>query len=126
MPILFGTKREQAEYFQKKGLDVNEIAGKVQVPDEKKEDPNSKKMVLDVSKLDPITEEESRILSRTRHFNDEMTVYMQADASFYDQFYSDTSSDPLTIEAHRIRRIYRNYRDYTIANMIRDKYLNEF
>lgn len=121
MPILFGTKREQTEYFQKKGLDVKEIAGKVPVPEET--DDNVKKSVLDISKLEPLTDDELRILSRTRHFNDESVVYMQPDVTFYDRFYSDTSDDPLTIEAHRIRRIYRNYRDYTIANIVREKYL---
>ena len=121
MPILFGTKREQTEYFQKKGWDVKEIAGKVPVPEET--DDNVKKSVLNISKLEPLTDDELRILSRTRHFNDESVVYMQPDGTFYDRFYSDTSDDPLTIEAHRIRRIYRNYRDYTIANIVREKYL---
>ena len=89
MPILFGTKREQTEYFQKTGLDVKEIAGKVPVPEET--DDNVKKSVLDMSKLEPTTDDELRILSRTRHFNDESVVYMQPDVTFYDRFYSDTS-----------------------------------
>ena len=121
MPIVFGTNREKTEYFQKKGLGVKEIAGKVPVPEETED--TVKKSVLDISKLEPLTDDELRILSRTRHFNDETIVYMQPDVTFYDRFYSDTSNDPLTIEAHRIRRIYRNYRDYVIANIVREKYL---
>lgn len=121
MPIVFGTNREKTEYFQKKGLDVKEIAGKVPVPEETED--TVKKSVLDISKLEPLTDDELRILSRTRHFNDETIVYMQPDVTFYDRFYSDTSNDPLTIEAHRIRRIYRNYRDYVVANIVREKYL---
>lgn len=125
MEMVFGTPQQQAEYFRKKGLDAAEVQKRIVTKEEEtaKNDDKTGRIFLDVDTLADLTEDEIRILNRARHRHDEMEVYMQSDVSFYDRFYSDTSTDPLTMEAHRIRRIYRNYRDYLNAQEVRYAYL---
>lgn len=119
--IFFGSKKDRAEYYKQKGIEVSEPT-----PDEDKKSKESKvsnKLVLDATKVGPMTDEERRILTRARHYHDPLKVYMQSDISFYDRFYMEETTSEIVKDAHRLRRIYKNYRDYIQALMIRDAYL---
>ena len=122
MEIVIGDKDAKLKYFKSKGVDTSQIEAE---DGKKKDDSTSKKIIIDVDSAEPLTEEELRMLTRTRNRHDPHEVYMQSDVSFYDAFYSssDDLDGELSEEAHRIRRVYKNYKEYLMAMDIRDQYI---
>lgn len=124
MQIVIGDNDAKIEYYKKKGVDVRSQA---EVLEEKTDDAASKKITVDAESTEPLTDEELRLLTRTRNRHNPHEVYMQSDISFYDQFYTeadDAGIDPdLSAAAHQIRRVYKNYREYLEAMNIRDAYI---
>lgn len=120
--IFFGTTDDEKEYLKKQGIEIN-------VTDDDKSNSdstirNNSRFKIDVDELEPLTDEELRILTRARHRNDPHTVYMQSDLSFYDKFYMDgDNEDEIVTEVHRMRRIYKDFRSYYQANMLREAYM---
>lgn len=120
--IFFGTTDDEKEYLKKQGIEMS-------VTEDDKSNSNNVSKVntrfkIDVDELEPLTDEELRILTRARHRNDPHTVYMQSDMSFYDKFYMDGEDEnEIVTEVHRMRRIYKDFRSYYQANMLREAYM---
>ena len=77
--------------------------------------------------MEPISDEDIKLLKQVRTKHDPYTVYMQNDVEFYDDFYFDTGEVDqehqwVISEARQIRRICREYSEYLYANYVRDQY----
>ena len=77
--------------------------------------------------MEPISDEDIKLLKQVRTKHDPYTVYMQHDVEFYDDFYFDTGEVDqehqwVISEARQIRRICREYSEYLYANYVRDQY----
>ena len=64
--------------------------------------------------MEPISDEDIKLLKQVRTKHDPYTVYMQNDVEFYDDFYFDTGEVDqehqwVISEARQIRRICREY-----------------
>ena len=119
--MFFGSREDELIYYAKKGVDAPDRPE----ADKPKEEEEVEIQVLDLATLEPITDAERRILSRTRCEHDPMTVYMQSDINFYDAFYNEESIDnPILKQVRSLRKVYRDYRKYKDALAIRDAYLD--
>jgi hypothetical protein len=76
--------------------------------------------------MDPISDDDLKILKQTINRHDAQTVYMQSDIGFYDEYYheDDSIEGDLLREAKKIRRIYKSYPKYLYAMYIRNLYLD--
>lgn len=76
--------------------------------------------------MDPISDDDLKILQRTINRHETNVVYMQSEIDFYDEFYhSDNSEDEeLLREAKKIRRVYKSLSKYLYAVHVRDLYLD--
>ena len=76
--------------------------------------------------MDPISDEDLKILKQTINRHDSSTVYMQSDIDFYDEYYheDDSIEGDLLKEAKKIRRLYKSYPKYLYAVYIRNLYLD--
>lgn len=77
--------------------------------------------------MEPISDDDIKLLKQVRTKHDPYTVYMQNDVEFYDDFYFDTGEVDqehqwVISEARQIRRICREYSEYLYANYVRDQY----
>ena len=77
--------------------------------------------------MEPISDEDIKLLKQVRTKHDPYTVYMQNDVEFYDDFYFDTGEVDqehqwVISAARQIRRICREYSEYLYANSVRDQY----
>lgn len=88
------------------------------------EDKEVKKIAYD--NMDPISDEDLKLLKQTRNRHDALTVYMQPDEHFYDEFYHRDSSEDVELlaEAKKIKRLYKSYPKYLYAMYIRDTYID--
>jgi hypothetical protein len=88
------------------------------------EDKEIRKIAYD--NMDPISDEDLKILrgTITRHEYD--TVYMQSRMDFYDDYYHEDpdSYEALLSEVKKIRRIYVNYNDFLRALDLREQYID--
>lgn len=126
--IFFGTKSEQQALDKMKKEESS--SQKTERRKEADEDDKSNKKIMKISyetstRVDDAT---LTMLRRTRHMNDETTVYMQSDIQFYDSFYLHEDNmiddEDLLNAARSIRRVYKNYPEYLYASYIRDLYLD--
>lgn len=125
-PIFFGTKKDQQQYFKSKNLKEQVEEKKEEAKEDDNKDSVSERMFLDMETLGPLPDDIRKILDTTRLRNDPLTVFMQSDLEFYDNFYMEEvdEDDELTVAARSIRRTYKNYPDYSYACRVRDKYID--
>ena len=88
------------------------------------EDKEVRKIAYD--NMDPISDDDLKILQTTITRHDYNVVYMQPLVDFYDKYYHDDpgSYESLLSEVKKIRRIYVNYQDFLKALDLRDAYID--
>lgn len=77
--------------------------------------------------MEPISDEDIKLLKQVRTKHDPYTVYMQNNVDFYDEFYFndgevDKEHEWVISEARQIRRICRDYSEYLYSCYVRDQY----
>lgn len=123
-PIIFGSVNNVNRIKKSKGIKIEE-------PDKSSIKPVSEGHVFSIgfengtSEI-TVTKEEFDLLDNVLIRDDPEEVFMQEDVSFYDSYYLThlKIDDTLTLEARKIRRVYRNYTKYLYACYIRDKYMD--
>lgn len=112
--IFIGFVEDYEKYQEAKGAEASGAS----------EDKEIRKIAYD--NMDPISDDDLKLLQRTITRHDHATVYMQPRMDFYDDYYHDDpdSYESLLSEVKKIRRIYVNYQDFLNALDLRDQYLN--
>ena len=112
--IFIGFMEDYEKYQEAKGAEASGAS----------EDKEIRKIAYD--NMDPISDDDLKLLQRTITRHDYDTVYMQSRMDFYDDYYHEdpNSYEALLSEVKKIRRIYVNYEDFLKALDLRDQYLD--
>ena len=111
--IFVGFVEDYEKFQEQKGV---EAAGA-------SEDKDIRRIAYD--NMDPISDDDLKILKTTITRHDPHTVYMQSRIDLYDDFYHDDpdSYETILAEVKKIRRVYVNYQEFLNALDLRDRYL---
>lgn len=112
--VFIGFVEDYEKYQEAKGAEASGAS----------EDKEIRKIAYD--NMDPISDDDLKLLQTTITRHDYATVYMQPMMNFYDDFYHEDPDtyETLLSEVKNIRRIYVNYQDFLRALDIRDQYID--
>ena len=112
--IFIGFVEDYEKYQEAKGAEASGAS----------EDKEIRKIAYD--NMDPISDDDLKLLRSTITRHDHATVYMRSRMDFYDEYYHEDpdSYEALLSEVKKIRRVYVNFQDFIKALDLRDQYLD--
>lgn len=112
--IFIGFVEDYEKYQEAKGAEASGAS----------EDKEIRKIAYD--NMDPISDDDLKLLRSTITRHDHATVYMRPRMDFYDEYYHEDpdSYEALLSEVKKIRRVYVNFQEFIKALDLRDQYLD--